>query len=268
MSSATDEAPAADALTTCDAFLGGRVRAYQPKSGPRAAIDALFLAAAIPAEAGRGERVLEAGQGSGVASLALASRIGDATVTGVEIQPALCELARRNAALNGMRDRVRVIEADLTAPHKSLPQDIFAPASFDHVAANPPYMDVGRGRVSPNPAIAIAHTVDRGAPEAWIRFLSRMAAPGGSITLIHRADALATLLRLLEGRFGALTVLPLFPRSDEAASRIIIQGMKGSRAPLRLLSGMVLHERGGAFTPEANAILKSGERLTVSRGNR
>lgn len=252
--------------TTCDAFLGGRIRAFQPRKGPRTAIDALLLAAAIPAREGHAERVLEAGQGSGVASLAFAARISDAHVTGVEIQPALCALAKRNAELNGMQDRVSVAQADLTAPHELLPRAMPAPGSFHHVAANPPYMDAGRGRSSPDLATAIAHSTDASALEAWVRFLSRMAAPGGTVTLIHRADALDRLLALLQGRFGALTVFPLFPREGEAATRVIMQGIKGSRAPLSIRRGMVLHARDGGFTPEAVRILKAGEGLAIAPG--
>lgn len=259
-----DPAPLGEA-TTCDAFLGGRIRAYQPRKGPRAAIDALFLAAAIPAGKGRGESVLEAGQGSGVASLALAARVDDAHVTGVEIQPALCGLARRNAALNGLEGRITVVEADVTAAHGALAEAGLTPESFDHVAANPPFMDAANGRASPDAAIATAHASESGALEAWARFLSRMAAPGGSVTLIHRADAAGRLLALLDGRFGALRLFPLFAREGEAASRVIVQGVKGSRAPLTMLPGMALHEAGGAYTRAADAVLRAGEPLALAR---
>ncbi|MEM8744675.1 MAG: methyltransferase domain-containing protein, partial [Pseudomonadota bacterium] len=123
---------------TRDAFLDGRFTACQPKSGPRAAIDALFLAAAVPAIAGKKQRVLEAGAGSGVASLALCARVADLHVTGLEIQSALVEMARENAALNAMRDRLQFVEADLTSPWSTLECAGLNRESFDHVADLPP----------------------------------------------------------------------------------------------------------------------------------
>ena len=62
-----------------------------------------------------------------------------------------------------------------------------------------------------------------------------------------------------------MTVFPLWPRGgDQPAKRIILQVRHGSRAPLRLLPGLVLHETDGRYTPEADAVLKEGEALSLS----
>jgi tRNA1(Val) A37 N6-methylase TrmN6 len=95
-----------------------------------------------------------------------------------------------------------------------------------------------------------------------------MAAPNGVLTLIHRPDYLDELLALLEGRFGAVAVFPLFSRSGEAATRIIVQAKKGSRAGLSLLPGLVLHEPGGGYTEAAEAVLRGGVALTLHGSSR
>jgi len=252
------------AETTCDAFLGGRLKVHQSRSGPRAGIDAVFLAAAVPAEQGRGEHALDAGTGCGVVALALASRVGDLRVTGLELQGELCRLAERNAVVNRLQGRVRVVESDMDAPRAQLEALGLALESFDHVLANPPYHTEGLGRKPRVPAKTRAHMAEAGALGRWIRFLTAMAAPHGSLTLIHRADALADLLAQLEGRFGAVIVYPLFPHKGEPASRIIVQGIKGSRAPLKLSAGMVLHDAQGRYTRVADAILREGRALPLA----
>jgi tRNA1(Val) A37 N6-methylase TrmN6 len=83
--------------------------------------------------------------------------------------------------------------------------------------------------------------------------------PGGRFALIHRADALKKCLDVLEGRFGALEILPLHPRANQPAHRVILRGIKGSRAALSLLPPFIIHE-GDHFTPQAEAIHK-GEAL-------
>lgn len=251
--------------TTRDAFLDGRLTILQPKSGPRAAIDALFLAAAIPVEAGKAQSVLEAGIATGVASLALCARVAGVQVTGVEVQPELLELARENARLNNMQDRLMLVEADITAHSLAADNAGLSRQSFDHVMANPPYFTVETSRKSSNTAKARAYSGEAGDLEKWVGFLTAMAKPRGTVTIVHRADALGELLALLDGRFGGISVFPLFPRKDEPAKRVLVQGIKGSRAPLRLLSGMALHEADGAYTLEADAVLRHMAAIELGR---
>ena len=253
------------ARTTRNAFLDGRLTIMQPESGPRAAIDALFLAAAVPAVAGKAQKVLEAGVGTGVASLAICSRVSDAHITGVEVQPELAALARENARLNAFEDRCRIIEADITGGAQELEDAGLVRESFDHVAANPPFYTRGRYREAANPQTAKAYSAGQDDLEKWIRFLTSMAAPRATLTVIHRAEMLGALLKLLDGRFGAVALFPLFPHQGAPAKRILVQGIKGSRAPVEVMPGMVLHKQDGAYTKEADAVLRANAGLALRK---
>jgi tRNA1(Val) A37 N6-methylase TrmN6 len=100
---------------------------------------------------------------------------------------------------------------------------------------------------------------------AWLRFFAAMAAPGATLTLIHRPECLVELLALFEGRFGGAAVFPLFPKADAPASRVIVQARKGSRAGMNLLPGLVLHRPDGRYTADAEAVLRGGEPLRLDR---
>ncbi len=234
-----------------DAILGGRLRLRQPIRGHRAGTDAVLLAAAV----GLAEGVLcDAGAGVGAVGLAAALRAPALHVTLIERDTLTADLARANVALNGLEDRVRLVEADLTraaARRAAGLPDGFA----DCVATNPPWLDPGRARVSPDARRAAAHAHEEGGGglDAWMRAVAAMTRPGGRLALIHRADHLAEVLNACEGRFGALSVLSVHPRASEAAHRIIVRGVKGSRAPLRILPPLILHE-GAGFTPLAEAL--------------
>ena len=89
----------ADDDLTRNAFLGGRVHLWQPVRGYRAGIDPVCLAAAVPARAT--QCVLDLGCGAGAATLCLGARVAGLDLTGVEMQPAYADLARRNATGNG-----------------------------------------------------------------------------------------------------------------------------------------------------------------------
>lgn len=248
--------PGAD--VTEDGFLDNRVRLRQPASGYRAAIDPVFLAAAVPAQAG--ERALDIGTGVGTAALLLAWRVPGLRVTGMEMDPAMLRLANENLRLNALEDRVEFMVGDLRRPPARL-----APGSFHHVLANPPFLEPARADASPHPGRARAGVEGPGAGlDAWVRFGCVMARDKGTITMIHRADRLDDLLAVLRGNAGGITVYPLWPdRSAKPAARVLVQAVKGSRAPMRLAQGMVLHEDGGGFTTEAEAVLRHGASLPV-----
>lgn len=248
--------------TTEDAFLGGALTILQARGGSRAGLDAVFLAAACPAQAG--ESVLEAGTGSGIVALAAARRVAGVAVTGVEIDAALVRLAETNAARNGLSDRATFIQGDVTGPVSPLQAAGLTLESFDHVLANPPFLSAGEARLPPEPMRRRAHACEPEELERWIKFLATFCKPKGTATIVHRADALPRLLVALDGRFGALTVFPLYPREGEAASRILVHGKKGSRAGLTLARGMVLHGADNRFTPEASAILRDGLGLKLA----
>jgi tRNA1(Val) A37 N6-methylase TrmN6 len=254
----------AEAAVTDDAFLGDRLYILQPSSGYRAGIDAVLLAASIkgsPAEL----TILDCGSGVGTVGLCVAVRCPDARVTLVEREPVLIDLARRNIDRNGLQARVAVIPGDVTAPAQKPEAPLLPAQSFDHVLANPPYHDDLGGTPARNPLKRASHAMPADALGSWVRFAARMNRPGGRVTVIHKADALPALLTALENRYGAIAVTPIHPYADKPAGRVLVSGIKGSRAPLELRPPVVLHEVGGGFTPYVGRILRQGAPLTSFR---
>jgi len=241
---------------TEDAFLGGRVTALQPEKGYRAGIDSVFLAATIPCRPG--DTLFEAGIGTGVAALCVAARVADIHITGVEVATRYAMMAEQNAVRNGFGSGIRVIKGDVK---DALRRDLAqwpAHGSFSHAYANPPFFDTDKVRTSPDLLKAQASAFGPDDLETWVKVLHTMVALRGSVTFIHRAEALGRLLTAMEGRFGDIRVAPLYAREGMAASRVIVQGVKGTKGPLQLLPGLVLHGVAAQFTEEAEAILRDG----------
>lgn len=248
---------------TDDAFLGGALSVLQPRAGYRAGLDAVMLAAVVSANGGRPVRVLDIGAGVGTAGLCVARRLPSAEVVLLEREPALAALAGENIRRNGLDDRVRVVTAAVGAAAAELRALGLFEESFSHVIANPPYHDTAAGTLAPDAGKATAHAMPDEELQHWARFMARMSAPRGRAVIVHKAEALGRILVALDQRFGGIRILPLQPRGGAPAHRVIIEATKGSRAPLQLLSGFVLHVEGNGFTPEAEAILKGGAGLPV-----
>lgn len=242
---------------TDDAFLGGRLRLFQPARGHRAGHDALLLAASVRPQA---RCAVDLGAGIGTAGLALAACRPEVTVDLVELDPATAALARRNVARQPeeLGRRARVIEADIADLARPGGPDSPARHAADAVLMNPPFNDPARHRASPTDRRALAHMAGDAALDIWARAAERLLAPGGSLHLIHRPEALAAILAALDRRFGAVTIAPVHGRPDAPAIRVVVAAVKGRRTPPALLPGLVLADAAGRPTPRADAILREG----------
>ncbi|MGF7172469.1 tRNA1(Val) (adenine(37)-N6)-methyltransferase [Azospirillum doebereinerae] len=245
-----------DEAAPTDFLLGGRVRLLQPEEGYRAAIDPVFLAAFTAAR--DGESVLDAGTGTGAAALCLAARLPGVSVVGLEQRADAAAFARRNAALNGLEARVSVVEGDLLAP-----PDALRPSSFDRVMMNPPYLRADAASPPPGAWKAAANVEGRARLPDWLRFADAMLKPRGMVTLVHRADRLDDILAALRGRFGAVVVVPLWPRAGQEARRVLVAARKGVRSPARLTAGVTVHDADGRYTAEAERILRGAAALEL-----
>ena len=243
-----------DDSLTCDAFLGGRLHLWQPRGGYRAGIDPVLLAASVPARAG--ERVLELGCGVGTAILCLGTRVSGLSLTAVELQPHLADLARRNGG-----ETLKVVTADLD----DLPLDL-RQRQFDHVLANPPYYDRAASKPSDDAAREAAHGED--VPLArWVKVAAKRLAPKGQAHFIHRAERLPDLIRALPDDLGSVEVLPIAARAGRAPDRIILRARKNGRGAFRLHPALVMHEGphhvsdGDSFVAEIADVLRNAAPL-------
>ncbi len=239
-----------------DGFLGNQLLIDQPRSGShRAGLDAVLLASSLPA--GTTGHVVDLGAGVGVAGLAVAHRLPEATVSLVEIDPELAHLAEGNARLNtGLEDRTRVVVADVLASAAERKGAGLDDNMADHVIMNPPFHPVDRGRSSPASARARAHALNADAFDGWFRTAAAVLKPSGTVTVIFRADELPRLLSAISGRFGSLSLLPIHAHADEPAHRLILRGRPQGRAPFRILPGLILHAADGGFRPDVDAVLR------------
>lgn len=244
----------AEAELTHDAFLDGRVHAWQPRHGYRAATDPVLLAAAVEAHAG--QSVLELGCGAGVALLCLSARVSGLHLTGVERQAAYADLARRNLGAGSW-----IVTADLA----ELPTDL-RQQSFDHVIANPPYYPTGGGTSARDPGREAALREETPL-ETWVEIAARRLARKGWLTMIQAADRVPDLMAAISPRLGSITLRPLAARDSRAAGRVLVRARKGGRAPFTLLPPLVLHSGpdhqadGDDFTPQARAVLRDAAAL-------
>ena len=235
-----------------DAYLGGRVRAWQPERGFRSGIDAVLMAAAVPAK--EGQSVLELGCGVGVASLCLKARVA-VHITGLERQADYAALAQQNG--------LHALHGDLA----HMP-DLLRQQTFDQVMANPPYYRAS-DRSAAQDAGREAALTEETPLFAWVDAAIRRLKPKGYLTMIQNADRLPDLLSAMDARLGSIRVLPLTSRVAKDAHLVIVQARKGGRTPFVLRPPLILHkgdkhaQDGESYTAEVQDILRAAVALPI-----
>jgi tRNA1(Val) A37 N6-methylase TrmN6 len=251
----------AETETSEDAILGGRLRLRQPLRGHRFGHDAILLAAAT--KACGGEHAVDLGSGVGAAGLALAARVPELTITLVEVDRTLSELALDNARLNHLDDRVRALALDIE-DLAALKAAGFLPGSVDRVLMNPPFHDARRQNVSPDPRRRLAHVGAPGLLQRWIATAAWLLKPRGVLTLIWRADGLDDVVAELRPEFGDIAVQPVLPRADASAIRVLVRAVKAGRSTRTDYPPLSLNDGQGQPTAAAEAVLREGKTLTIA----
>ena len=175
----------------------------------------------------------------------------------VENAPEMLGFAERSIAYPDnahLSDRVALIAADVTLTGKARAAAGLADGGFDFAIMNPPF-NAGHDRATPDALKRDAHVMPDGLFEHWIRSAAAVVKPRGGLAIIARPQSLQPILAALGNRFGKVEIVPVQPRPDEPAIRIVVRAVRASRAGLSLLPALALHEPGGArFSARADAI--------------
>ena len=233
-------------------LLNGRVVYRQPAEGFRSGIEPVLLAASVPVRPG--ERVLEAGSGSGATLICLHARAPEVRSVGVEVDPDMAELAASNAAANGFAD-MRIMNSAIESTALT--------ERFDHAVANPPYHSTGTP--SPSSVRERAKRAVGGLVSEWVSWLARHLRQSGTMTLIVPSGLIPTCLEaMIASDCQARILYPLWPKAGKSAKLVLLRGSKGSRSPMCLAQGLILHSPDGSFTEAAQAVLREGKALDLA----
>ena len=225
------------------------LKIIQPRDGYRFSLDPLLLcdfAAILP-----GEKAVDLGAGCGIIPLILARVAEGSTLSGVEGQTEMAELAGRNVALNGLSERVEIRHADILVVKK-----LFPPSSFDLVVANPPYRKKGSGRISPKPGRDLARHESTATLHDFLAAAKNLVKLSGRICFIYHPSRLVEFLHEAEALKLSPVRLRMVHGNATAEGRMfLVELVKGRKCDLSLLPPLFVFAENGEYTREMALIL-------------
>ena len=211
------------------------------------------------AKAKEGLRIIDLGCGNGVIPILLSAKTKAKEIVGLEIQEESVSLARRSVELNGLTDRVKIVQGDIKEA-----ANIFGNSSFDVVTTNPPYMNSGCGLTNDASAMTIARHEVLLSLEDIISQSARLLRPGGNFFMIHRPHRLTDIMALMrEYKIEPKRMRMVHPYADKEPTMVLIEGNRGGRPNLIVEPPLVIYKDVNEYTEEVFRIY-GYDRNTVS----
>ncbi|WP_240703075.1 tRNA1(Val) (adenine(37)-N6)-methyltransferase [Cohnella luojiensis] len=208
-------------------------------------LDAVLLArfAGVPP---RG-RILDLCTGNGVIPMLLTTRT-ESSIDGVEIQPRLADMARRSVELNGLTDKINIIEGDLR--EWKTDGDL-----YDAITVNPPYLPLQSGDYKENHHQAMARHEIGCKLEDVVAACAKSVRIGGRVSMVHRPSRLVDIIDLMRRyRLEPKRIRFVHPRKEAEANMVLIEGTRDGKPEVRLLPPVIVYEDNGEYTPELLAV--------------
>ena len=230
-----------------------RLSLIQKTDGLTFGTDALLLAAFIRK---KGNTAIELGGGSGIISLLLAARERFSLIRSAEIQPEYAELIRRNAALNGLEDKLVSVCADVR-DHAAL-----GPlGSFDAVFSNPPYMTTGCGYACAEDAKNIARHEVAGGISDFAKCAASSLKYGGTFCVVFRPDRLCDLISALrENKLEPKRMTLVHADTKSESSMVLIEAKLGGKCGMMMTPPLIVYRDNAhtEYTDDMNYIMENG----------
>lgn len=237
-----------------DTLFGGRVICRQHIDGYRFSVDSVLLAHFTRVR--KQERILDLGTGCGIIGLILCYRHADkqVCVTGLELQPALADLARANISANSCEENFSVINGSLQECRL-----LIEPESFSLVIANPPFFSSGAGRVSTNQEAMTARHQEEGGLNLFVEAASYSVRNRGRVLFVYPADQAASLIdafhqhRLIPKRMQVVYSYPEIKK----ASLVLVEGVKNGGTGMDILKPLYIYEyRNGPYSTTVSTMFQ------------
>ncbi len=193
-----------------------------------------------------GEHAIDLGTGTGIIPILLEAKTKGEHFVGLEIQPKSADMARRSVVINGLEDKIDIVEGDIKTASEQ-----FGAASFDVVTSNPPYMTAQHGLINEAEAKTIARHEVLCSLEDVIRESARLLKPGGRFYMVHRPFRLAEIIALMvQYRIEPKRMQLVHPYVDKEPNMVLIEGLRGGKPRMTVEKPLVVYQEPGKYTDE------------------
>ena len=209
--------------------------------------DAVILANLVRAT--HQDTIVDFGTGSGIIAILSYAKTKAKGAIGIEIQPIMAELAKRNVQLNNLEGKIDIINADIKDAPKLLGKE-----SVKVVVCNPPYFKATAGEKSNKDEIAISRAESSATLEDIVKSASDILKYSGKFYMIHKSERLSeVLVTLSKYKLEPKKITLIYPKASKNVDTFIVEAQKCGAVGVKIDS-VIVYEENGQMTPWAKKL--------------
>ncbi len=234
-------------------LLRGKLKILQKIEGYRFSVDPILLADFI--EIKEEDKAIDLGTGCAVIPLILAEKAKVRSITGIDIQKEMVDMARRSVKYNNLGARIKIDLWDL----KKL-KTRFEAGSFDVVISNPPYIPVKAGKINPNNQKAIARHEIKSKLEDILTAAKHLLDAKGALYIVYPAVRIVDLFVFCrQNDLEPKEVRFVHSNENSSAKLILLKAIKGGKPEIKIVNPLSIYNLEGDYTDQASLILENGK---------
>jgi|LGOV01.1.fsa_nt_gb tRNA1Val (adenine37-N6)-methyltransferase len=209
-------------------------------------MDAILLSWFMTKNLKQGMTIIDLGTGTGIIPLLLYGKTKAQSITGIEIQKPLVEMAKRSMMINGLEEKIKILNEDIRQPGKMI-----IPNHYDVVVSNPPYIRSNGGLKNNNETKTVSRHEVMCSIEDILVFSKRMLKDKGHLFLVHRPERLGDIISCMrEYKIEVKRIQFIYPRIDKEANLVLIEGRKGGNPGLITEAPLIVYKEGENYTDQ------------------
>lgn len=191
-------------------------------------------------------KVIDLGTGTGIINILLSGKTLAKELVGVEIQKEVADMAKRSIELNGLENRIKIINENILNLKK-----YFEAKSFDVVVTNPPYKKINTGVVNDEDKKIISRHEITASLKDFIHGASYLLKDYGEFYMVHRPDRLVDIfVEMREEKIEPKLIRFVYPKLGKKANLVLIKGVKCGKPFLEFEKNLYVYEENGDYTED------------------
>lgn len=199
-----------------------------------------------------GANVVDLGTGTGIIGILLCEKTKLNTMTGIEVQNDIAEMAERSIKLNNLENKFKIINVDINYIFN---KKVLEKNKYDVIVTNPPYKEVGTGILNDDEKKLISRHEIKATLSDFLRVGSLLLRDKGEFYIVHKAERIVDIIqKMRENKLEPKEIRIVYPYKDAIASLVLIKAIKGGRKFAKILEPLYIYDEKGKYTKEIKNI--------------